>query len=96
MAEVSLEVGKQYRVRSWESLQEEYGDPSTQPDDLAIPFGFCDDMASYCGTLVTISQIYYRSYHDVEAYDIDEDSGYTWGVHMFDIPPQIHLKDIYG
>lgn len=65
-----FKVGDRVKVRTWESLYAEFGDPNHK-DCLIIRRGFNSDMRRLCGTIVTIQRVRDGSY------DIFEDA-WSW------------------
>lgn len=63
---MNFKVGDRVRVRTWESLYAEFGDPDSS-NHLKIRKGFNDEMRNLCGTVVTISYVYEDSYSIKEA-----------------------------
>lgn len=77
-----LEIGGQYKVKSFARLMEEYG----SDDSIEMPnviCGFNEYMKKLCGRKVTISAVFYG--HEGKLYQIKE-SGYCWNSQMLELP----------
>lgn len=72
---MKYKVGDKVRVRSWESMEKEFG--LTDGGNIKVKYAFAKEMEKYCGKLVTISS-------NNGCYRIKEDSGeYIWDDDMF-------------
>lgn len=63
---MKIEVGKRYRVKSWERMVEEYGYEFGTTNVIDTPAKFVKEMEEFCGTIVTIKN------KDSGFYDIKE------------------------
>lgn len=82
---MKYKVGDKVRVRSWESMEKEFG--LKDDGNIKVMFTFTKGMKKYCGKLVTISS-------NNGSYMIEEDSGmHTWCDDMF-WPAEFTKKDL--
>ena len=75
-----FKVGDKVRVRSWASMEKDYGTDSYGA--IKVPCSFMPDMERFCGRTVTISRVIAG-----DAYRIKEDRyGWTFSSGMFEDP----------
>lgn len=83
-------VGDEVRVRTWESLYEEFGSPISS-NSLNIRKGFNSDMRKLCGTVVTIQRVHI----DGSYYEIEEDD-WHWTDDMLEscVVDEVKVKQV--
>lgn len=77
MSKFKFKVGDKVTVRSWESMERQYG--LDYIGSIAVTCSFVKEMKKYCGRTVTISRV------NTISYNIKEDNGrYNWSEGMFE------------
>lgn len=66
---MKIEVGRKYKIKQWDEMEEEYGIDGS--GDIDIPFKFTKDMRYLCGEIVKIATIEKGFYYDVPKYMVE-------------------------
>lgn len=63
---MKIEVGRKYKIKQWDEMEEEYGIDANGAID--VPFKFIKDMRYLCGKIVKIETIEESDYYKVPKY----------------------------
>ena len=85
---MNYKPGDKVKVRSWESMEEEFG--ISHDGDIRTKPTFVSDMRKYCGKTVTVNRI------DSEKYRIEEDEEeWCWSSDMFETVSILSADEVW-